>query len=173
MARRATTSAVGFFVLGLVPVALAADPPSPFGFPKGKDAGGGVGVFRVWYEDGTWHLRTSTENSVGKKGDLLVFTGSVRCEDKLSVEAVRLEKGNGKLSDGIAPHKDGRGFDFRFVTRGATDQADFKVEGKAGRTLKFAFQLNGEKSATGRILIGADGAHPDKSEFTLPAHPKK
>ena len=30
----------------------------------------------MWYEDGTWHLRTSTENSEGKKEKLLVFTGS-------------------------------------------------------------------------------------------------
>jgi hypothetical protein len=57
------------FALGLVPVLLAADPPNPVGFPK-KGDGGGDGVFRVWYADGAWHLRTSTENTAGKKDKL-------------------------------------------------------------------------------------------------------
>src|SRR5829696_7041287 len=67
---RTATFAVGCFALGLLPMVFAADPPSqpnPIGVPKKGDPGGGVGVFRVWYADGTWHLRTSTENSVGKK----------------------------------------------------------------------------------------------------------
>ncbi len=34
------------------------------------------------------------------------------------------------------------------------------------------FVLNGEKPPALRIMIGANGDHPDRSEFTLPAHPK-
>jgi hypothetical protein len=168
---RTKAVAAGFFAFGLLRVALAADPPNPIGFPK-KAGPGGVGVYRVWYEDGMWHLRTSTENSEGKKDTLLVFTGSVRCDAKLTVEAKKLEKGNGKTSDRLVPHQDGKGFDFRFATYGATDQADFKIDAR-GKTLKFALQLDGEKVATTRIFIGAEGRHPEKSEFTLPAKPKK
>ena len=163
--------AVGFFALGALQVVLAADPPNPIGFPK-KAGPGGIGVYRVWFEDGTWPVRTSTENSEGKKDKLLVFAGSVRGDAKLTVEGVKLEKGNGKTSDRLVPHADGKGFDFRFATYGATDQADFKVDAR-GKTLKFTFQLDGEKAQTTRIFIGSESQHPDKSEFSLPAAPKK
>jgi hypothetical protein len=169
MTFRTTVFAVGCFALGLVQVAIAADVPNPVGFPK-QVGPGGVGVVRVWYEDGTWHLRTSTDNSEGKKDKLMVFAGSVRGDTKLSVEGSKLEKGNGKTSDAIVPHKDGKGFDFRFATYGAVDQTDFKVEGKA-KTLKFAVQIDGEKAPVKRIYIGAEGQHPEKPEFTLPAVP--
>lgn len=172
MMSRRLAFAAGFFALGLLQVVLAADPPNPVGFPK-KVGGGGDGVVRVWFEDGTWHLRTSTDDSQGKKDDLIVYSGSVRCEDKISVEERKLEKGKGKTSDLLVPHKDGKGFDFKFATYGATDEAAFKIEGKYAKTLKFTVNINGEKAATGRIYIGADGAHPDKHEFTLPAAPEK
>lgn len=172
MTLRTLAFAVGFFSLGLLQVVLAADPPNPVGFPK-KVGGGGEGNVRVWYDDGTWHLRTSTDDSQGKKDKLLVFTGSVRCDDKISVTAQRLEKGKGKTSDVLALHQDGKGFDFKFATYGAIDEAEFKVEGAKAKSLKFAIQINGEKAAVARIYIGADGEHPDKNEFTLPAVPPK
>jgi len=163
---------IGFFLLGMTPVVLAADTPNPVGFPKKGDPGGGIGAIRIWYEDGMWHLRTSTENSVGKKDKLMVFTGSVRCNDKMTVEGKNLEKGKGKTSDTLTAHQDGKGFDFQFRTYGATDQADFKLTDKA-KTLTFKLFIDGEKAATHRIIIGADGEHPAKNEFTLPAQPKK
>lgn len=171
MTRRTAAFASGCFVLGVLQAALAAD-PNPVGFPKKGDPGGGVGAIRIWYEDGTWHLRSSTENSVGKKDKLMVFSGSVRCDGKLTVEGNRLEKGNGKTSDSFTPHADGKGFDFRFATYGATDQADFKIP-DSGKTLTFKLLIDGEKAQTHRIIIGADGAHPEKNEFKLPAQPKK
>ena len=172
MTLRSAAFAVGCFALALAPAAPAADPPDPVGFPKVPDPGGGVGVFRVWYADGTWHLRTSTENSVGKKDKLMVFTGGVRSDVKMTVEGNKLEKGKGKTSDSFTPHADGKGFDFRFKTYGATDQADFKVADGA-KKVTFKLQLDGEKAPTIRILIGEKGDHPEKAEFALPAHPKK
>jgi hypothetical protein len=170
MALRRTAFAAGFFALGLFQVVFAADPPNPIGFPK-KVGGGGEGVVRVWYEDGTWHLRTSTEDSQAKKDKLIVFTGTVVCDGKMTIEEKKLEKGKGKTSDTLTRHKDDKGFDFRFATHGATDEAAFKVEGAKAKTLKFTINIDGEKAAVGRIYIGADGEHPDKHEFTLPAVP--
>jgi hypothetical protein len=159
-------------MLGTAPFAQAADPPNPIGMPKKGDPGGGIGAFRIWHADGKWHLRTSTENSVGKKDKLMVFSGSVRCETKISVEGVKLEKGNGKTADSFTPHKDGKGFDFRFATYGATDQVDFTIA-ESGKNLKFKLLVDGANAPTNRILIGTNGDNPEKAEFTLPAFPKK
>jgi hypothetical protein len=172
MTLRTIAFASGCFVLGLVPVLFAADAPNPIGFPKKGDPGGGIGAVRIWFEDGKWHLRTSTENSIGKKDKLMVFTGSVRADVKMIVEAHKLEqKGKGKTADGFTVHADGKGFDFQFKTYGAIDQVDFTVE--KGKTLTFKLLIDGEKAATHRIVIGENGDHPEKNEFTLPANPKK
>src|SRR5262249_16935352 len=77
-----------------------------------------------------------------------------------------------KTSDKFTVHQDGKGFDFQFKTYGATDQVDFKLPDKA-KTLHFKLLIDGEKAETIRIIIGANGDHPEKSEFTLPAQPKK
>jgi hypothetical protein len=176
MSFRKVAFLVAFFALGLAQVLLAADAPNPIGFPKKGDPGGGIGAVRIWYADGVWHLRTSTENSIGKKDKLMVFTGSVRCDMKLtSAEPNKLEnKGNGKgkTADSFTVHQDGKGFDFQFKTYGATDQIDFKPPDKA-KTLTFKLFIDGEKAATSRIIIGENGGHPEKPEFTLPAQPKK
>jgi len=149
---------------------LSAAEPNPIGFPKVEDPKGGIGAFRIWHEDGKWHLRTSTENSEGKKEKLLIFTGSVRCDGKLTVDAKSLEKA-GKVKDTIQPTADGRGFDFDFRTYGATDEAIFKVPDSA-KTLTFKLKVDGENVPPIRILIGAKGERPEKSEFKLPANPK-
>lgn len=173
MRLRTAPFALAALALGLMQAALvAADPPNPLGFPKGPDPGGGVGVFRIWYADGAWHLRTSTENSVGKKDKLLVFTGTVKCDAKMTIEGKKLEKGNRKTSDSFTPHADGKGFDFEFKTYGATDEVVFKVADRA-KKLNFKLLLNGEKPPALRVMIGEKGEHPDKSEFSLPAQPKK
>jgi hypothetical protein len=163
--------AAALFAASLSAVALAADPINPVGFPKAGDPGGGVGCFRIWYEGDTWHLRTSTENSVGKKDKIMVFTGTVRSDGKMAVEGSRLEKGNGKTSDGFTPHADGKGFDFTFKTYGAIDQADFKITG--GKAVNFKLLIDGEKAPALRVIVGEKGEHPPKNEFALPAAPKK
>ena len=171
MTPRSLALAAGLFALALATTAGAADPPNPIGFPKAGDPGGGVGAFRIWFEGDTWHLRTSTENSVGKKDKIMAFTGSVRVDAKMTVEGSKLEKGNGKTSDAFTPHADGKGFDFTFKTYGAVDQADFKTE--KGSTLTFKLMIDGEKANTMRIIIGERGDHPAKNEFVLPARPRK
>jgi hypothetical protein len=155
-------------VVATILTAAAADPPNPIGYPK-KALGGGAGVTRIWYEAGVWHLRTSTDDSEGKKEKLFVFSGTVRCEDKLTIEPVKLEKGKGKTSDTLTPHNDGKGFDFRFATYGALDQVDFRV-GEKGKTLKFKLFLNGKPMDISRVAIGADSMHPADGDFTLSAN---
>jgi hypothetical protein len=173
MSRRARDLASVSVVLVLASVTLAADPPNPIGYPKKVDTGGGDSSIRIWYEDGTWHLRTTTEGSGGKKDKekVTLFTGSVHCEGKVTTEGVKLEKGAGKHADAIVPHADGKGFDFRFQTRPGTDEVAFKVAGP-GKPLKFKLMVNGQKALPDRIFIGANGEHPEKNEFQLPARPR-
>lgn len=171
MSPRPLVLALTFFALGLTPVLLLADEPNPVGIPKGKNPGGGLGVYRIWYDKGEWHLRTSTDDSKGKKDKLLVFSGSVKSDAKMTVEGKALEKA-GKTGDRIVPHADGKGFDFEFKTYNAVDFAIFKVA-ESGKKVTFNLKLDGEKAPLLRILIGEKGDHPDKSEFALPAHPTK
>lgn len=158
-------------VCGLVCLSGARADPSPFGFPK-EEARGGVGAFRVWYDDGAWHLRTSTENSTGKKEVLMVFTGSVRCDGKVTAEPVKLEKGGGKTADKLTPSADGKGFDFDFRTYGAVDEVVFRAAATA-KALTFKLKIDGQPAPPFRVLIGAKSDHPDGSDFKLPGHPKK
>jgi hypothetical protein len=91
----------------------------------------------------------------------------------MTVEAKFLEKkGKGKTADYFTPHANGKGFDFEFKTYNAIDQVDFKVGDKA-KSVTFKFFYNGEKAPTQRIAIGEKAQHPEKHEFTLPAHPQK
>jgi hypothetical protein len=73
--------------LTVCPLVFSADPPNPVGYPGKGDPGGGIGAIRVWYADDAWHLRTSTEDTSGKKDKLMVFTGTVRSEGKVKAEA--------------------------------------------------------------------------------------
>ena len=150
---------------------LAAAEPNPVGFPAKVEAGGGIGVIRVWFADGTWHLRTSTDDSAGKKDKLLVFTGSVTCDDTVTATGLKLEK-KGKTADTVTAHKGEKGFDFRFATYGATDEASFTV-GKYGKPLSFKLFIDGAEVPPLRIFIGKDGEHPASHIFMLPAHPTK
>lgn len=147
-----------------------ADEPNAVGYPK-EELRGGVGAYRIWYEGGAWHLRTSCENSAGKKENLMVFAGTVRCDGKLTVEPKVLEK-KGKTADTLTPTPDGKGFDFEFRTFGAIDEAVFKAADGA-KALTFKLKIDGTPAPPFRILIGADNARPEKGDFKLPAHPKK
>ncbi len=86
------------FPVPMSPVALSSSKP-------GKKA-----MCAVYYEDDQWHLRMT---SLGR----VVFTGSVRVEGANLVGIIwHLEKSKKRRNaDYITIHKDGRGFDFRFV----------------------------------------------------------
>jgi hypothetical protein len=121
------------------------------------------------FADGKWHLRTSAEDSRGANEKLMVFTGSVRSEDQVRAEGRRLESGAKETADTLTPHAEGQGFDFRFATFGAKDEAEFTA-GPKGKAVKVKLLIDGQK-AVNHVLIGRDGRHPEKNEFTLPATP--
>jgi hypothetical protein len=163
--------AVGLFGLLLTPTVLlpaSRDTPDPVGRPAAFRQGRGA-MFGVWYQEGYWHLSMTSKERKGRK----VFTGAVSVAgDRLAgqVEGLEMAK-NLKKADWIFPRPGGRGFDFRFVTAGATDGVRFNV-GKKATTVTFELHVGGDSDPT-QILIGAKGTHPDKATFTLPAHPKE
>lgn len=136
----------------------------PEAFQQGKRA-----VFGLWYEDGEWFLRVTSK----KDNDRMDFTGVVLVEgDRIIGEFTGLEKAKKKKDeDRLVPHKSGKGFDFKFSAHGKTDGVSFKV-GKKATAIKFKLFVGGDDDPK-KILIGAMGVHPPKSEFTLPAHPEK
>ena len=167
MARHVLVLLGGFALAACLLAAKPITTIDPTGFPKHSPEGG-KNVVRIWHEKGSWFLRTSTEDSVGKKDRLIVFTGSVRSEDRMTVTGHKLEP----KRDSYTMHADGKGFDFRFTTSGAQDTAEIKP-GPRSKTLTFKLRVNGEPVEPSRIVIGADSKCPDKAEFTLPATPGK
>lgn len=147
--------------------AAAVFTPDCYGIPEHVEADADAGVYRIWFADGTWHMRTSTEDYKQVRGSVIVFTGSVVSEDKVTSEGVKIEK----RKDWITPHADGKGFDFHFETHGAKDEVDFTA-GSDGKTLKFKLMLDGKDVPPSRVFIGKNASNPEKSEFTLPAHPQ-
>jgi hypothetical protein len=149
-------------------LALADGTPNPIGRPPGFKQGK-KDIYGVWYEDGQWHLRMTSRDGKGRT----VFTGMVKVDgDRMMGDFSALEKAKkAKNADWVVFHPDRRGFDFRFANRGATDGVAFKVGPKA-RTVTFKLEL-GDDDDPRRILIGGNNAHPDRAEFTLPAHPGK
>lgn len=153
---------LGFLALSQATLLAGSSSPDPKGRPKKFEQG--KKSYGLWFEDGVWHLRmTSTDRTV--------FAGSVRVTgDRIIGEIQALEKAKKpKNADWIVPHKDGAGFDFRFVTTGATDGVAFKA-GPRASNIQFRLNTGGDDDPR-RILIGSKGDHPDKATFTLPAHP--
>jgi hypothetical protein len=161
-------------VLFLLPAALAlADDLDPVGRPKQFEKGK-QNAFAVWEEDGTWNLRTSAK--AGEKGKMkrMEYTGRVKVNgDKLIAGDLQgLEKkAKAKDADWIEMHADGKGFDFQFATFSSnTDGVTFKVGPKA-ESVTFKLLTAGDNDPK-RILIGKNGVHPEKAEFTIPIKAK-
>ena len=133
----------------------------PLEFIQGKKR-----MYGLWYEDGVWKLRTTSG-----KGVRVGFHGTVEVDgDKVTPDYTALEGvRRSKDSDRVVLSRNQRQMKFRFITIGWTDGIDFKVGPKA-KTVKFDFRIAGDDDPRG-ILIGAKGVHPEKSIFTLPAHP--
>jgi hypothetical protein len=163
---------LSFAFVSLLATVHAANPMlfsqiNPNGFPKNSPEGG-LNVVRIWYEKGHWNLRTSTEDSEGKKNRVTTFTGTVRSEDKMTATGSRLEA----KADKFVMHADGKGFDFKFTTHGAQDTVEF-TPGPRSKTLRFLLKVNNEPVEAARIIIGSESKCPDKNEFLLPAVPPK
>lgn len=142
----------------------AADPPDPAGKPKQFVPGKGPAV-AVWEDKGMWNLHVTWKDD---KRSRIVFTGRVVVEgDKYTGDYGSLEKAKGANADYVRPHRDGRGFDFRFTQSSVVAIGlDFKV-GPAATGVKFKVLIDGAEDPK-KILIGEKGVHPEKAEFTLP-----
>ena len=149
---------------------------------SGTDAGGrpkqfkagSKAMFGVWFEDGAWHLR-STSSNVKDRNDKpvrVIFSGSVRVVGgEVVIQNEEADKGNAKSKTGdrLTRHKDGKGFDFVFQTFGGVDGIAFKATGKA-ESISLKLKVNGDDDPK-YIFVGEKGKHPDKATFVVPARP--
>lgn len=134
----------------------------PEDFKQGKHP-----MCAVWYEEGEWFLRVTSSGKQDFVGEVNVVGDKILGE----FEGLEEKKKEKKRSDALVPHKNRKGFKFRFATNGHTDGVRFKV-GKKAKTITFKLLIGGDDDPK-KILIGATGAHPPKATFTLPAHPEK
>jgi hypothetical protein len=139
------------------------DPVSPVGKPKAFGPGK-TARYGLWYEDGTWHLRTTA-----KKGHR--FSGGVRVEggEFTRLEPVKLDM-EGTGADRFAWNAARNEIRFDFRTGGSVDGFDFKVD-KQATLIRFALGIDGDDRPNA-IFVGRKGAHPAVVPFSLPAHPR-
>lgn len=152
----------------------------PVGRPV-KFSQGDLTGYAVWYEDSQWHVSmTTNDRSRGKnkkKAEKAVFTGTITVNKgriaEGSFEGLEVAMKAKELpdSDWIRMHKDKKGFDFHFTTKGRTDSLKFKViPGSEIVTFNLLTSGDGEPK---RIMVGAKSENPKKVPFDLPAHPKE
>ena len=136
----------------------------PHGKPKAFDAGKKE-AYAVWFDNNKWHLSVTTH-----KKDRDVFTGTVRANrGRILGDFKKLEKGRPDAADWIFPHRDGTGFDFRFVNVGKLDTVVFQASPDATE-LAFSLLIDGGAHPD-RVLVGRRNVRPPAVPFTLPAHP--
>lgn len=154
----------------LCPRAAADEPKFEDVDPKGKPDGFKAGQsarFAIWYDDGTWHFRTTTAKDSKKfSGTIDVVGGKMVSLNPLTVE----KGGKGKKKDNLdfgSWNPEGTQFTFSFTTGHGMDGFDMKLSDKS-TALKFALKIEG-KEMPDHIFIGSKNAHPKGATFFLPA----
>lgn len=137
--------------------------------PRGRPARFKVGSHRmygIWYENGTWKLRTTSA-----RGVRIEYLGTVEIDkDKITSDYTALDREkNRRDSDLVKMERNRRKMSFRFVTIGAVDGIDFKV-GEKAQTVTFHLRIADDDNPE-LIFIGEKSAHPKSAKFILPAHP--
>jgi hypothetical protein len=141
--------------------------------PVGKPAGFKTGLstrYAIWYEDGTWHVRTTTGAKAVQAfgGTIEIIGGKMTSLQPIAIEG----KGAKKGTDSGTWNKQGTVFKFGLRTgKGYQDGFDLKVSDKA-TAIKFTLLAGGEEEPR-KVFVGAKGAHPKATTFYLPAHPGK
>jgi hypothetical protein len=120
--------------------------------------------FWIWYDDGVWHLRTTTQKKQHRFDGLIEVAGG-----RVTDLNVPKGEGFGPNSDRIAWNKERTAILFDFVTDGAVDGVNFKVD-KTATALKLKLVMDGTPNPK-VIAVGRAGDHPKAAEFVLPAHP--
>ena len=133
----------------------------PPGFEPGRPA-----HFWVWFGDGQWHLRTTTDKKTHR------FQGTIEAAGGVFTRLhIPKAEGLGPNSDKIALNNARTAIAFDFTTDGQVDGVSFDV-GPAVTALGFTLAIDGQPQPL-RITIGKGGDHPPAAKFVLPAHPGK
>ena len=175
----------GFFV-----TAQAADknPEPETADPNGQLKGYKAGEqarYVIWYDGTNWNVHMTSP-----KNDVHAFNATIEAVDGkfttaqiVKVDNAPVAKKVGKMlipppmytQTELIPIKSGKtGNGFKFVrTTGQGGEVGIQFAANADTTLiKFSLQIDG-KDHHDAIFIGAKGAHPAKTSFTLPANPPK
>jgi hypothetical protein len=120
-------------------------------------------AFWVWYEEGSWYIRSTGGSKVmhNFKGRIDVVGGKL-----IGLDGKKGEK-KGAGDKAIFSQK---GIVFDFNTTDGADGVNFKVD-DATTELKFTITVDGETAAK-HIRIGNASTHPAEATFSVPAHPK-
>lgn len=135
----------------------------PSKFEQGADA-----RYALWFDAGIWHLRVTS-----KKEQRTKFEGRVEVQKgTLAVQAFGLEKApKAEDADWVVLLPKQKGFTFHLVTAGEVDAVSFRPSDDA-EEIGFTLLTNSDDNPK-RILVGAQGKHPEKAIFVLPARPVK
>jgi hypothetical protein len=109
----------------------------------------------IWHDATGWHLRVTHP---GRRA--VVFSGTIKADEALSVKGVRLEAG-----DTFTVSPDQKTVTYRFVNHGRIDGLDFTTA--CAKHLVFGARMNGLRLPTGRIWIGQLGRHPLENPFVV------
>jgi hypothetical protein len=144
-------------------------PINPVGQPS-KFAPGKDSMYAVWYKDGQWHLRSTSNDQAIFEGGISVQGGRIVGGNFNNLEKVANPKTAGK-ADWVSLDPAGKGFRFRFATGKATDGIDFKVS-ESAEAVVFDLKYQGE-GVPKRILIGKGNRYPEETPFSFPANPRE
>lgn len=138
---------------------VVSDYGRPKEFAKGKPA-----RHWLWYENGTWHYRTTSA-----AGDKHHFTGRIDLVGGgLAADPVGLKgETKGQNADRYV-YKD-NALTLSFTPAGGVDGFDFKVDDRVTH-LKLDLLVDGKRQPN-LVTIGRSGDHPKEGAFKLTAHP--
>jgi hypothetical protein len=120
--------------------------------------------FYIWYEEGTWSVRTCAQVARQFSGTITVKGGTIK--SVLPVGTRKEVKQDAWRVDG-----DRTKMQFAFKTGQKSDGFDMKVEGEEA-TIEFNLSA-GERKNPNIIFIGHGEQHPGSNPFELPAAPVK
>lgn len=146
---------------------LYAAEPNPVGRPRVFEQGRGV-MLAVWYEDGYWVIRTTTDTKEGNKqfNARHDFLGSVRVpRGRITNLDVTTLEARGKPAEVDRVVRKSSGLDFKFVNFGGIDGIRFKVS-EGTKEVEFDIKIDGDDNRN-KIFVGSQSQHPSSAKFRL------
>jgi hypothetical protein len=109
----------------------------------------------IWHDATGWHLRVTHPGN-----GTVVFTGTIRSDQALTVKGVRLES-----QDTFTLSTDQKSVTYRFVNHGKIDGLDFTTA--CATRLSFGGRMNGLRLPDRRVWVGHLGRHPLENPFVI------